>query len=146
MNLFSINTNLSKILLDKFFIFAFSNYLNEFYKNILESIMSFNIQEMLEKAKNVQSEMERIKNQASSIVVNGEAGGGMVNIKMNAINQVLEVKISPELIETKDVEMLQDLMVAAINNAVKAAQDEMKKEMATISGMLPNIPGMNLGF
>ncbi len=108
--------------------------------------MGFNIQEMLQKAQQVQSEIERMKNEAANIIVTGTAGGEMVSVKMNGNNHVLNVSISKELIEEKDIEMLQDLLAAAFNNAVKEAQDKMKGEMSKLSGMLPNIPGMNLGL
>lgn len=107
--------------------------------------MSFNIQEMLEKAKNVQQEVEKLKSQAANVIVTGEAGAGMVRVKMNGNNQVLEVKLSQELIDEKDIEMLQDLLVAAFNNAQRETQNQMRGELSKLSSMLPNIPGLNLG-
>lgn len=108
--------------------------------------MGFNIQEMLQKAQQVQSEIERMKTEAANIIVVGSAGGEMVSVKINGNNHVLAVNISKELIEEKDVEMLQDLLAAAFNNAVREAQDKMKGELSKLSGMLPNIPGLNLGL
>ncbi|MDD3125439.1 MAG: YbaB/EbfC family nucleoid-associated protein [Candidatus Kapabacteria bacterium] len=105
--------------------------------------MSFNIQEMLEKAKVMQQEVENMKAQAKKIVVTGESGAGMVSVKMNGGNQVLAVTISPEVIDNNDVTMLQDLLVAAFNNAQKAVQDQMQAEVAKLSSKLPNIPGLN---
>ena len=107
--------------------------------------MSFNIQEMLEKARNVQQEVEKLKTQAASVIVTAESGAGMVRLKMNGNNQVLEVKISPELIAENDIEMMQDLLVAAFNNALREVQEKMRGELSKLSSMLPNIPGLNLG-
>ena len=108
--------------------------------------MGFNIQEMLQKAQQVQAEVERMKSEAANIIVTGTAGGDMVSIKMNGNNQVLNVNISKELIEEKDIEMIQDLLTGAFNNALREAQDKMKGEMSKLSGMMPNIPGLNLGL
>lgn len=107
--------------------------------------MGFNISEMMEKARNVQAEVERIKSQSANVTAVGEAGGGMVTVKMNGNYQALEVKISPELIQEKDTEMLQDLIAGAINNATKQLAEKLKEELSKVSSMLPNIPGLNLG-
>ena len=107
--------------------------------------MSFNILEMLGKARNVQQEVEKLKSQAANVVVTAESGAGMVRVRMNGNNQVLEVKLSPELISENDVEMMQDLIVAAFNNAQKEVQEKMRGELSKLSSMLPNIPGLNLG-
>ena len=61
--------------------------------------MAFNIQEMLENAKNMQQEVDRIKAQAEAVTADGESGAGMVKVKMNGAKKVLDVIISPELIE-----------------------------------------------
>jgi len=108
--------------------------------------MGFNIPEMLQKAQQVQQEVERMKAEAANVIVYGETGGGMVRVKMNGNNQVLAVNISKELLEEKDTEMIGDLLTAAFNNALKESQEKMRGELSKISGMLPNIPGLNLGY
>lgn len=106
--------------------------------------MAFNIQEMLEKAKNMQQEVDRIKAQAEAVTADGESGAGMVKVKMNGAKKVLDVIISPELIEEKDITMLQDLIVAAVNDAGTKVEDKMQGELSRLTSMLPNIPGLNL--
>ena len=105
--------------------------------------MGFNIQEMLEKARNMQQEVDKLKQQAEAVIVEGEAGAGMVKVKMNGAKKALDVSISPELLEEKDPVMLQDLIVAAFNDAGDKAQDKMQGELSKLTSMLPNIPGFN---
>ena len=71
--------------------------------------------------------------------VEGNAGGGMVNVVINGAKQVQSLKIDPEVVSKEDVEMLQDMIVAAINDAHRKADEEMSQ---TMGGMLP--PGMKL--
>ena len=71
----------------------------------------------------------------------GSAGGGAVNVKVNGENKILSLTIDPEVMKSGDVEMLQDLILAAVNDANKTAKDETAKEMSKITGGM-NIPGM----
>jgi DNA-binding YbaB/EbfC family protein len=98
-----------------------------------------NIQEMMKQAQEMQS---RLQKQMSELKVEGNAGGGMVTVVVNGAKQVQSLKIDPEVVSKEDVEMLQDLIVAAINDAQRKADDEMANKMG---GMLPpglKIPGM----
>jgi DNA-binding YbaB/EbfC family protein len=96
------------------------------------------IQKMQEKMAEVQASLE-----AKTVV--GEAGGGMVKATVNGKQQVLKLQIEKEVITPDDKELLEDLVIAAVNKglaeAAKMAQEEMSK---VTSGMLPNIPGLNL--
>ena len=98
-----------------------------------------NIQEMMKQAQEMQN---RLQKQMSELKVEGNAGGGMVTVVVNGAKQVQSLKIDPEVVSKEDVEMLQDLIVAAINDAQRKADDEMANRMG---GMLPpglKIPGM----
>lgn len=108
--------------------------------------MKFNMQQMLQQAQKVQEEMEKVKKEAKNKRVTSEAGGGMVKVTMNGDQEVLELKIAPEAIDPDDVEMLEDLIVAAVNKATQDAAKMVQDEMGKLGGMLPNIPGMNLGI
>jgi hypothetical protein len=108
--------------------------------------MKFDIQNMLAQAQKLQQEMERIKTETRNKIVEVESGGGMVSIRMNGANEVLSLKITKEIINPEDPEMLEDLIVAAVNKAIKASSDLSADEMSKVSGMLPNIPGLNLNF
>jgi hypothetical protein len=95
-----------------------------------------NIQEMMKQAQEMQN---RLQKQMSELKVEGNAGGGMVTVVVNGAKQVQSLKIDPEVVSKEDVEMLQDLIVAAINDAQRKADDEMANKMG---GMLP--PGLKL--
>ena len=89
--------------------------------------------------KQAQQMQERLQQQMAELRVEGNAGGGMVTVIVNGAKQVQSLKIDPEVVSKEDVEMLQDLIVAAINDAQRKADDEMASKMG---GMLP--PGLKL--
>lgn len=93
----------------------------------------------------MQTEMERIKRELAAKTVVGESAAGMVTVTMNGANRVLSVKIASELVNPYEVEMLEDLVLAAINNATEKAAALAGDEMNKMGGMMPNIPGLNLG-
>jgi DNA-binding YbaB/EbfC family protein len=95
-----------------------------------------NIQQMMKQAQQMQ---ERLQKQMAELRVEGNAGGGMVIVTVNGAKQVLSMRIDPEVVSKDDVEMLQDLIIAAINDAHRKADDEMKRN---VGGMLP--PGFSL--
>jgi DNA-binding YbaB/EbfC family protein len=73
--------------------------------------------------------------------VEASSGGGMVNIVMNGKQEILSVRIDPEVVNREDIEMLQDLIAAAVNEAVRKSQEMMTEEMKKITGGL-SIPGL----
>ncbi|HVH26478.1 MAG TPA: YbaB/EbfC family nucleoid-associated protein [Vicinamibacterales bacterium] len=98
-----------------------------------------NIQQMMKQAQEMQNLLQK---QMAELRVEGNAGGGMVTVVINGAKQVQSVKIDPEVVSKDDVEMLQDLIVAALNDAQRKADDEMAQKMG---GMLPpglKIPGL----
>jgi nucleoid-associated protein EbfC len=98
-----------------------------------------NIQQMMKQAQEMQN---RLQKQMAELRVEGNAGGGMVTVVINGAKQVQSVKIDPEVVSKDDVEMLQDLIVAALNDAQRKADEEMAQQMG---GMLPpglKIPGL----
>ena len=95
-----------------------------------------NLQDMMKQAQQMQ---ERLQKEMTALRVEGNAGGGMVTVVMNGAKQVQSLKIDPEVVSKDDVEMLQDLIVAAINDAHRKADEAMAQ---TMGGMLP--PGMKL--
>ena len=91
---------------------------------------------MMKKAQQMQ---EHLQKQMSELRVEGNAGGGMVTVVINGAKQVQSLKIDPEVVSKEDVGMLQDLIVAALNDAHRKADDEMARN---VGGILP--PGMKL--
>jgi len=96
------------------------------------------LQEMMSAAK---QKYEELQKKLQSTVVEGSAGGGAVTVKMNGQKQVLSVVIDPETAKAGDVEMLQDLVTAAVNSAVRRVDDELQSSMGSMLGGL-NIPGL----
>jgi len=97
-----------------------------------------NIQQMMKQAQQMQEQLQR---QMADLKVEGNAGGGMVTVIVNGAKQVQSLKIDPEVVSKDDVEMLQDLIVAALNDAHRKADEEMQKSMGGMMGGL-KIPGM----
>ena len=98
-----------------------------------------NIQQMQQMMKQAQQMQERLQKQMAELRVEASAGGGMVTVVINGAKQLQSIRIDPEVMSSADVEMLQDLIVAAVNDAQRKADEEMKQKTA---GMLP--PGFNL--
>ena len=97
-----------------------------------------NMQQMLKQAQKMQ---EQLQKQMAEMSVEGIAGGGMVCIKMNGLKQVLNVKIEPDAITSGDVEMLQDLILAAINEAARKVDEELSGQLGNLTGGM-KIPGL----
>ena len=102
------------------------------------------LQQMLSRLRQVQEDLQR---QVNSVAVEASAGGGMVMVKMNGQKQVLDVKIEPEVFASKDQEMLQDLIRAAVNEASRRVDDELANQMKSLASGLPGLAGMKMpGF
>ena len=97
-----------------------------------------NIQQMMKQAQQMQ---ERLQKQMSELRVEGNAGGGMVTVVVNGAKQVQSLKIDPEVVSKDDIEMLQDLIVAAINDAHRRADEALASKMQGMMGGM-NIPGL----
>ena len=97
-----------------------------------------NIQQMMKQAQQMQDKLQK---QMADMRVEATAGGGMVTVVINGAKQVLSLKIDPEVVSKDDVEMLQDLILAALSDAQRKADEEMQKTMGGMMGGL-KIPGM----
>ena len=95
-----------------------------------------NIQQMMKQAQQMQ---DRLQKQMAELKIEATSGGGMVTVVINGAKQIQSLKIDPEAVSKDDVEMLQDLIVAAINDAQRKVDDEMAQK---VGGMLP--PGLKL--
>ncbi len=97
-----------------------------------------NIQQMMKQAQQMQ---ERLKKQMDELRVEATAGGGMVTVVVNGNKQIQSLRIDPEVVSKDDVDMLQDLILAAINDAQRKAEDELGRTMGGMMGGM-RIPGV----
>ncbi|MDA1095208.1 MAG: YbaB/EbfC family nucleoid-associated protein [Acidobacteria bacterium] len=97
-----------------------------------------NIQKMMRQAQEMQ---EKLQQQLRATTVEGTAGGGMVTVTMNGVKEVQALTIDPEVVSAEDVEMLQDLIVAAIAEAQRRADELVSQQMGGMMGGM-NIPGL----
>jgi hypothetical protein len=95
----------------------------------------------MKQAQKIQSEMARVQEELSRKTVEASAGGGMVTVVANGKQEIISVKIEPEVVTSGDIEMIQDLVLAAVNEALKKSQEMIAEEMRKITGEL-NIPGL----
>ena len=99
------------------------------------------IQKLMEQAKGFQEKMANMQDELASKQVSSTVGGGMVSVTVNGRNEIIDLKIEPEVINPDDPQMLQDLVKAAVNDAMRKAAEMGKTEMAKLTGGL-NIPGL----
>jgi DNA-binding YbaB/EbfC family protein len=103
--------------------------------------MSKGLGNIMKQAQLMQQKMARIQQELETRQVEASSGGGMVTAVVNGKQQLQSLKIEPSVVDPEDVEMLQDLVMAAVNEAVKKSQDMMQEEMGKVTGGL-NIPGL----
>lgn len=100
-----------------------------------------NMNQMLKQVKKLQEQMQQMQAELKNKTVEGTAGGGMVTVTMNGHKEVLAVRIQPEAVDPDDVEMLEDLVRAAVNNAMKAVDELIERDMGKLAGGI-NLPGL----
>ena len=100
---------------------------------------------MMKQVQKMQERMAQLQEELENMEIEGSSGGGMVKVTTNGKGDVTEISIDPEVVDPEDVEMLQDLIVAAINQAKEKAQEAQAEQMSDITGGM-NIPGLNLPF
>jgi DNA-binding YbaB/EbfC family protein len=97
--------------------------------------------DIMKQAQRLKAEMDRLQAEAATKTVEGSAGGGMVTVVVNGKGDLLSVKIDPEVARGEDLEMLQDLVVAATNDALRKARELLAQEVSRLTGGL-NLPGL----
>ena len=98
-----------------------------------------NIQQMMKQAQEMQ---ERLQKQMAEMRIEATAGGGMVTVTVNGTKQLQSIRIDPEVVSKDDVDMLQDLIVAAVNDAHRKVDEELGRQMGGLMGGL-KIPGLS---
>lgn len=99
------------------------------------------MQQMMKQVKKMQEEMQKAQEGLKDKFVEGSAGGGAVTVKVDGHKQIKDIVIKPEVVDPEDVEMLQDLVLTAVNDALRKADEMMGKEMGKFTGGM-NIPGL----
>ena len=103
--------------------------------------MALNPMDLLKNFQNIQARMNEMQERLRDITVTGSAGGGLVRVTMTGQMSVSEVKIAPEVVDPNDVPMLQDLVMAAVTDALARVKEKMKEEAASVTGGLQLPPG-----
>ena len=97
----------------------------------------------MQQVKALQEKMGKMQEELALKKVEASAGGGMVTVEVNGKQEVLSIKIDRQVVDPEDIEMLQDLIVAAVNDGLRRAQEMAASEMGKLAGGL-NIPGLNI--
>jgi DNA-binding YbaB/EbfC family protein len=97
-----------------------------------------NMNQLMKMAQDMSQKMEE---QLNAIEEEGNAGGGMVKIVINGHKNILSLTIAPEVVDPEDVEMLQDLVIAALNDAIAKVDEKLKGELGGLTGSIPGMPG-----
>lgn len=100
-----------------------------------------NMGKMMKQVQKMQKDMKKMQEELETRTMEATAGGGVVTVVANGKQEIVSVTIDPEVVDPEDVEMLQDLILAATNEAIQKTQDMMQQEMQKITGGL-NIPGL----
>ncbi|MCR4963123.1 MAG: YbaB/EbfC family nucleoid-associated protein [Firmicutes bacterium] len=105
--------------------------------------MGFNMQKLMKQAQKMQNDMAKAQEELKTMEVEGVSGGGMVRVVANGSQEILSIAIDPQIVDPEDVEMLEDMVLAAIKDALNAAQTMAAEKMAKITGgMGGGLPGM----
>jgi len=102
-----------------------------------------NIQNMMKQAQKIQEQIARVQEELGERTVEASSGGGMVTVVANGRQEVISIKIAPEVVDPQDIAMLQDLVAAAVNEALRSSRLMMQEELTKITGGI-RIPGMNM--
>ena len=104
-------------------------------------MMGGNMNKMMKQVQKMQQDMAKLQEEMKTRTVECTAGGGMVKVVANGNNEIVAIEINPQAVDPEDVEMLQDLVLAAVNESLKNAQEMVAKEMSKLTGGM-NIPGL----
>jgi len=100
-----------------------------------------NMNQLMKQAQQFQSKMSKLQEELEQETVEASAGGGMVNVVVSGKQEVLSISIDPEVVNPEDIEMLQDLILAAVNDGLAKSRDMVNQRMSELTGGM-NIPGL----
>ena len=101
---------------------------------------------MMKQAKDLQEKMQRMQEDFAALSIDGSAGGGLVKVTLNGKSEMKNIRIDPSLLKPDEAEILEDLIVAAINDARGKAEQKLADKMRELTGGLSLPPGMKLPF
>jgi hypothetical protein len=102
-----------------------------------------NMNQLMKQAKKLQDKMAQLEEELKEKTVETSSGGGAVKVIVGGDQQVKEIQIDPDVLDPDDLEMLQDLIMAAVNDGLRKAKEMVEEQMGKLTGvMLPNIPGL----
>lgn len=101
-----------------------------------------NQRQLMQMAQQMQRQMAKIQEELGTTMVDGTAAGGSIKVTMNAHRELQSITIAPEVVDPSDVEMLQDLLMVAFNDATKKAQQITEERMGPLTGGMKGIPGL----
>lgn len=100
-----------------------------------------NMQKMMKQVQKMQADMAKLQEELGNRTVESTAGGGVVKVVANGKQELVSIEINPEAVDPEDVDMLQDLVLTAVNNALNQSRDMVSQEMGKLTGGM-NIPGL----
>ena len=89
----------------------------------------------------MQQKLQDIQKELKGMIFEASAGGGVVKVKVNGEQEIIEIKINKEMVDSSDMEMVEDMVMVAVNDAIRQSREEAKRKMAALTGGI-NIPGM----
>ncbi len=101
-----------------------------------------NMNNIMKQAQKMQKEMERVQEEVHQKTVEATAGGGAITVVVSGKKELVKIDIKPEVVDPEDVEMLQDLILAAVNEAIRKADEMVNTEMSKVAGGLSGFPGL----
>lgn len=101
-----------------------------------------NINNIMKQAKKMQEQMAKMQEELEEKTVEASAGGGMVTVVANGKKEIVEINIKPEVVDPDDIEMLQDLVLAGVNEALRKAEEMAQEQMAKLTGGMGLPPGL----
>ena len=103
--------------------------------------MGINYGDLMKQARVMQKQLETVQEELKNMVFESSSGGGAVQVKVNGDQLLLEIKINKEIADSDDIEMLEDMVMVAVNDAIKKSKDEYKNKMGSLTGGM-NMPGL----
>ena len=104
-------------------------------------MMPGNMNQLLKQAQKMQSDMQKMQEELEAKEIEASVGGGAITVKVNGKKELIDIQIKPEVVDPYDIEMLQDLVISAVNEALRSVDDMQSSQMGKLTGGM-NIPGL----